>query len=219
MILANSVEVKNRIKEYYNREVEVVYPFVDTEFWKSDMRAKSINNSLSPNTLTLSPDPGYFLIGGRLQAHKDAEQIIRLFNELHIPLHVVGAGTHEKYLRSIAKPNIVFLGRVSDEVLRDEYSGAQGFIFPQLEDFGLMPLEAASCGTTTIGLAKGGTLETVIVTGELFDGSMGLLQQIITSWDPGKYSQEALRANAEKFSKEKFNKRIGEIVMKGIGKI
>ena len=83
-------------------------------------------------------------------------------------MHVVGTGRQEDYLQSIAKPNIKFFGYVSNERLRDEYSSAKAFIFPQLEDFGLMPLEAAACGTATLALGQGGALETIVsgVTGE-----------------------------------------------------
>ena len=68
------------------------------------------------------------------------------------------------------KPNIKFFGYVSNERLREEYSGAKALIYPQLEDFGLMPLEAAACGTPTLAYGQGGALETVVpgVTGEFF---------------------------------------------------
>src|SRR6266404_203212 len=121
--IANSQEVQNRINTYYHRTSTVIHPFVDTEFWKPTQSKKD-----------------YWLIAGRLQAHKKADVIVRIFNELELPLHIVGTGRQEEYLKSIAKPNISFLGKVSDEQLRDEYSGAKGYIFPQLEDFGLMPL-------------------------------------------------------------------------------
>ena len=151
--IANSKEVQLRIKKYYNRGSEIIYPFVDVNFWHKAV-----------------PKGGYFLIAGRLQAHKKNDLIVEIFNELGLPLHVVGTGRQEAYLKSIAKSNIKLLGHISDEQLRDEYSGAKGYIFPQLEDFGLMPLEAAACGTTTLALGQGGALETVVpgVTGEFF---------------------------------------------------
>src|ERR1051326_3714298 len=125
--IANSLEVQKRIKEYYGRDSEVIYPGVDTNFWK-------------PTTAKQD----YFLIVGRLQAHKKNDLIVELFNELGLPLHIAGIGRQENYLRSIAKNNIKFLGRISDEQLRDEYSGAKAVIFPQVEDFGLVPIEAAA---------------------------------------------------------------------------
>ncbi len=157
----------------------------------------------------------YFLLAGRLQAHKRNALMVEIFNELGLPLHVVGKGRQESFLRSIAKPNITFLGRISDEQLRDEYSGALDFIYPQIEDFGLMPLEAAACGTATLAYGKGGALETVIpgVTGELFGSyDKEKIKQLIVNWQPQKYSTDALRSQAEKFSKEKFKQQILEFI-------
>lgn len=203
-LIANSKEVQNRIKHYYNRESEIIYPGIDTAFWYPS-----------------KPKQDYFLVAGRLQAHKHNELIIEIFNELGLPLHVVGIGRQEEYLRSIAKPHIKFLGRVVDEVLRDEYSGARAFMYPQLEDFGLMPLEAAACGTATIGLAKGGSLETVIpgVTGELFtDYNKDTIKKIILEWNAEKYQPPLLRAHAEKFDVEVFKKKIQEFVISKVQK-
>jgi glycosyltransferase involved in cell wall biosynthesis len=194
--IANSKEVQKRIKQYYNRDSVVIYPPIDTEFWKV------------AGTPQKQP---YFLLAGRLQAHKKNDLIIEIFNELGLPLHVVGTGRQEAYLKSIAKPNITFYGRVSDEDLREQYTHAQGFIYPQIEDAGLMPLEAASCGTATIGIAKGGSLETIIpgITGDLFeDYDKEKIKKIITQWQANKYQVDKLQAHAEKFSKEKFKKQI-----------
>jgi len=196
--IANSKEVQDRIKRYYNRDSVVIHPFVDVNFWQSTRRKQD-----------------YFLIAGRLHAHKNNEKIVEIFNELGWPLHVVGTGRQEEYLRSIAKPNITFLGRVSDEVLRDEYSGAKGYIYPQFEDFGMMPLEAAACGTATLGLAKGGSLETIEpgVTGELFsDVSEEEIKSYIESWNYQKYNAEALRNHANKFSKESFKQKLSDFM-------
>ena len=141
VFIANSKEVQKRIKTFYGRDSELIYPFVNTQFWRP--------------TVTKG---NYFLIAGRLAPYKNHDAIIEIFNSLGLPLRVVGEGRFQTYLRSIAKSNIKFLGRVSDEDLRDQYSGALGFIYPQVEDFGLMPLEAASCGTPTIALAQAGSL-------------------------------------------------------------
>ncbi|MCL5667241.1 MAG: glycosyltransferase [Patescibacteria group bacterium] len=197
--LANSQEVQKRIKAYYNRDSEVLYPFVDTEFWRPANAEKS----------------DYFLIVSRLQAHKKTDLIVKIFNELNIPLHIVGTGRQENYLKSIARGNVKFLGKVPDEQLREEYSKALGVIFPQKEDFGLIPLEAAACGTATLAYAKGGALETVIpgLTGEFFDSyDPSLIKEKILSWDYKNYSSDALRSQAEKFSKEKFKKQVLNII-------
>ncbi len=245
--IANSKEVQGRIKKYYNRESEIVYPFVDTSFWNATLlgrhservqpseESQTKNEILHPSdALGVQDDAenrNYFLLAGRLHAHKQNDLIVEVFNELGLPLHVVGTGRQEEYLKSIAKPNTKFLGCISDERLRDEYRGAKALIYPQLEDFGLMPLEAAACGTATLAYGKGGALETIVsgVTGEFFGvaaatgrhnngmeaGGLRYKEQIkalLLSWNPQKYSVDNLRAQAEKFSKEKFKKQLLEII-------
>ncbi len=196
LFIANSKEVQKRIKDIYERNSEVVYPGVDTEFWRPT-RSKS----------------DYFLIAGRLQTHKNNELAVEIFNSLEIPLHIIGTGRQEKYLKSLAKPNITFLGAVDDNKLRDEYSGALGFIYPQVEDFGLMPLEAAACGTATIALNKGGALETVLpgVTGEFFNHK-DELKQIILNWQAKKYLPANLHRQALNFSKDKFKEKLSKLL-------
>ncbi len=192
--IANSKEVQKRIKHYYNKESVLIYPGINLSFWEPT-RSKS----------------SYFLVAGRLHAHKHNELIVEIFNEIGLPLHVVGTGRQENYLRSIAKPNITFFGRVSDEELRNEYSGALGFLYPQIEDAGLMPLEAAACGTPTLAYGKGGALETVVAekTGEFFyDYNKEKIKQSILSMTTKKYLSNDLRAQAEKFSKKKFKENI-----------
>ena len=243
--IANSKEVKNRITKYYNRDSEIIYPLIDAEFWRptaSTIARRSVADdeailfqgkiaAPSPSTgLAMTSKQNYFLLGGRLQAHKNNELIVQIFNELGKPLHIFGTGRQEKYLKSIAKSNIKFLGRITDEQLRDEYNGALGFVYPQLEDFGLMPLEAAACGTATLAYGQGGALETVIpgVTGEFFGQDvvspvMGCpekqtadksanyknqIRQLILDWNTQKYLANNLRAQAEKFTKEKFKQQI-----------
>jgi len=196
--IANSKEVQRRIKDIYGRDSVVIEPFIDTNFWKPT-----------------KPKQDYFLIAGRLQPHKGNELIVEIFNELGWPLHVVGTGRQENYLKSIAKSNITFLGNASDETLRDEYSGARGFIYPQLEDFGIMPLEAAACGTASLGLAEGGALETIIPgqTGELFaEQNKHSIQQKLSVWDENNYNQAQLIAHGQKFSKERFQQSIKKFV-------
>lgn len=213
--IANSKEVQNRIKRYYNRDSTVIYPFVDNDFWHP--------MQFSPPAKEEYPTPAggggdiknYFLIVARLQAHKQTELIIKIFNNLNLPLHIIGTGRQEEYLKSISKPNIKFLGHISDEQLRQEYSGAKALIFPQTEDFGLVPLEAAACDTPALAYGKAGALETISpgVTGELFK-SHDELKRLIQSWNFRQYKADSLRSQAEKFSKDKFKNNILDFINK-----
>lgn len=196
--IANSLEVQKRIKQYYQRDSVVIYPPIDTDFW---------------HPTTTKQD--YFLLAGRLQAHKRNDLIIEIFNEIGLPLHVVGTGRQEQYLKSIAKKNITFFGRVSDDELRDQYSSARGFVYPQIEDAGLMPLEAAACGTASLGIAYGGSLETIVsgVTGELFTKyDKEHIQQYILGWSEHTYKQDTLITHAQKFSKQIFIRELNAVI-------
>ncbi len=201
-LIANSKEVQNRIKKFYNRDSVVIYPSINFDFWATGGDSEIRNRT-------------YFLLAGRLQAHKKNDLIIEIFNDLKIPLHIAGSGRQEKYLRLIAKDNIKFLGKISDEELKTQYRGAKALIYPQLEDFGLMPLEAGAAGTPTLAYGLGGALETVIegVTGEFFRTyDKESIKQKILNWDSEKYLIQNLQKQAKKFETEVFKKRILEIL-------
>lgn len=192
--IANSKEVQARIKNIYKRDSEIIYPFIDVNFWKPSQAKRD-----------------YFLIAGRLQYAKNLDLVIKVFNDLGWPLHVVGTGRYEQELKNMAKENIKFLGRTSDEVLRDEYSGALGFIYPQFEDFGAMPIEAAACNTASIGLAKGGSLETILpkITGELLETmDEQSLKSTLQNWNVNSYKPEDLTLHSQKFRKEIFQQKL-----------
>jgi glycosyltransferase involved in cell wall biosynthesis len=199
--IANSREVQKRIFNTYHRPAEVVYPCVDTNFWQPT-QAKQNN----------------FFMAGRLQEHKNFFEIIQIFNKLGLPLRIAGTGRQEEYLKSIAKPNIQFLGRIDDEALRDEYSRAIAFIYPQKEDFGLMPIEAACCGTPTIARSTAGSLETVKdqLTGMYFSGDFLELETLLTNWDIAHFKQTELINWGQQFNFEKFKQQILNIVAQNI---
>lgn len=198
--VANSKEVQQRIKNYYNRDSEVIYPFVDVNYWKPS-----------------APKSDYYLIAGRITPYKDYDLIINIFNETGAKLHVVGTGRYLDYLKSIAGPTIQFFGKVSDDELRNQYSGAKAFIYPQVEDFGLMPLEAASCGTPTIALAKAGSLETVVPEQNgllLTQFNQETLLNAIEKLNQQPIAPELMLAHAQKFSKEVFVSNLNNFIEK-----
>lgn len=196
--IANSKNVQERIKKIYGRESEIIYPFVDTSFFYPSV-----------------PKENYFLVAGRLQAHKRADLVIEAFNDLKLPLHVAGTGRALDKLKILAHDNVVFLGRVEDEILRNEYSGAQAYIYPQEEDFGMMPLEANACGTPVIAYGRGGALETVIAgkTGIFFEQQNAeSLKEALVQFKQAQFDSENLFEQAENFNKQKFKEKIQEFV-------
>ncbi len=151
--IAISEFVRRRIAKYYNKDAVVVHPPVNV--------AK----------FSVSSEPGqYWLMVGRLVAYKNFDLAIRVFNKLGWPLKIVGTGVEERRLRSIAKSNVEFVGAVTDTQLAQLYRGAQAVLFPQEEDFGIVPLEAMASGRPVIAFHGGGALETVIdrITGLFF---------------------------------------------------
>jgi glycosyltransferase involved in cell wall biosynthesis len=142
--IANSKNVQNRIKKYYNRSADVIYPPVDfSRFRHND-----------------SED--FFLFVGQLIPYKKADLAVKVFNRLNKKLVIIGDGPQKTKLLKTAMPNITLLGKQPDEIVVDYYSKCKAFIFPGEEDFGITPLEAMASGKPVIAYAKGGALETVV---------------------------------------------------------
>jgi glycosyltransferase involved in cell wall biosynthesis len=196
--IANSETTRKRIERYYHRTSVVIPPYVDTGMFYPTVDKEN-----------------YFLLAGRLQHHKRADIVIHAFNKLKLSLKIAGSGRALEKLRKIAGPTIEFLGRVDDDELRDLYSGAKALLYPQEEDFGIMPLEAMACGTPVIAYGKGGALETIVpdVTGVFFESqtpesvidAIGRFQQM-------HFSSEDMFDRAQEFSKGKFERQIREFV-------
>ncbi|PIQ77022.1 glycosyl transferase [Candidatus Peregrinibacteria bacterium CG11_big_fil_rev_8_21_14_0_20_46_8] len=202
--ITNSEYVKDRIAKYYRRKATVIHPPVDT------------------STFTLPQnieEPGqYYLAIGRLTPYKRFDLIIDTFNELKLPLLIVGTGKQEAELRRKAGRFITFLGKISDEELVRMYQKAKALIFPQKEDFGITPLEAMSCGVPVIAYGEGGALETIIhkKTGLLFkEQSLDSLKGAVLAADKIQWDKLSIHAHAEKFNRknfqEKFQRHIDEL--------
>lgn len=198
--IANSLVVKERIKKYYNRESICIHPPVETE--KFQISKKKEN---------------FFLAGGRLVPYKRFDITVQAFNRLKIPLKIFGDGPDMVRLQKMAKGNVEFLGRVSDDELVKLYAEAKALIFPQEEDFGIVPLEAMASGTPVIAWKKGGVLETIIheKTGFFFEEqNWGSLAKAVVEFQKLNFNKEEIRKHAEKFSVEKFEKDIRNFVEK-----
>lgn len=204
IFLANSKTVQERIKTYYRRDSQVVFPPVETEFF------------IAKDTQQASNNP-FFLCGGRLVPYKRFDLIIEAANRTHLPLIVFGVGPLEKSLKKIAGPTVKFLGRVSSEKLRELYQTANAFIHPQEEDFGITPIEAMSAGCPVIAYGKGGASETVIdqKTGILFyEQNWETLAEIMLNFDQSVFSKKDISIHAQTFSKQNFQNKLKDIVEK-----
>lgn len=194
--IANSKNVKERIKKYYNRDSVVIYPNVETEKFNKIKSAKE----------------DYFLLVSRIEPYKKVDLVIDAFKKLsNEKLIIIGAGSKAEYYNKMAPKNIKFIGRVSDSELVSYYVRAKGFIQPQDEDFGITPVESMAAGTPVIAYKKGGTLETVIdkKTGLFFNPqTVEALVRTIKEFNNMTFKREDLIHQAAKFDTAIFKSEI-----------
>ncbi len=186
--------VAKRIQKYYNRDSSVVYPPVDVD-------------RFSPS----SEEGKYYLIVSRLVPYKRIEIAIAAAQLLGRNLKIAGTGPELKSLQRIAGPHVDFLGFVSDNDLPELYRNAKALLFPQEEDFGITPLEAAASGVPTIAYGAGGALETIVdgTTGVLFpQQTASSLMVAMQKFESMRWDKVAIRTHANRFSTQRF---IGEI--------
>lgn len=199
--ISNSLYVKERIKRHYGKDAMVIYPPVDTGFYSPGEKGAG----------------DYYLMVTALVPYKRVDLAVKAFNELGLKLKIVGSGPDSARLRNLAKANIEFLGWQSDENIRGYYRECKALIFPQDEDFGITSVEAQACGRPVIAFRKGGALETVIegVTGTFFGApDSGSLKEAVKRFETMSFSDNEIRQNAERFSKERFIDEIKTVVRK-----
>jgi glycosyltransferase involved in cell wall biosynthesis len=205
VFVAISENVRQRIKKYYGRDSEMIHPPVNTNKFK-------MQNSKCKMTM---PRSKYFLLVSRLVGYKKIDIVIEAFNQLGLPLKIVGVGKDGERLKRMAAPNIEFLGQLTDHRLLDYYLNSAAVVFPQDEDFGLVPLEAQSCGRPVIAFRGGGALETVIEnkTGLFFQPQTAeALIGVIRRFGKMKFNPAECRKSAQKFGVTNFEKQINGII-------
>jgi glycosyltransferase involved in cell wall biosynthesis len=201
--VAISHHVAGRIDRYYNRVASVVYPPVDTNFFRPD---------------TAAPD-GYALVVSALVPYKRVDVAIDASRRAGIPLRIVGVGPEAASLQRRAAPHVEFLGRQSDEEIRALYQRAAMVLLPGEEDFGIVPLEAQACGRPVVALGRGGALETVVhgETGLLVDEpSAAAFATAMTAVRTRRFDTGVIRRHAERFSRERFGDEIEEAILRDI---
>lgn len=202
MYIANSNHVRKRIKKYYRKDSEIIYPPVDTKRFKPQKEHSD-----------------YFLIVSTLSPYKKIDLAVQLFNKIGKELFIIGDGSHYEYLKSIAASNVHVMGFKDDDTVKKYMEGCRALIFPGEEDFGITPVEAMACGKPVLAYGKGGALETVIpgVTGEFFyeptveSMEDGLGRLIIN--EP-QYNAEKIHKHAVQFSKQKFTENFKAFMQK-----
>lgn len=189
--IAISEHVRKRIQFFYQREADVIYPPVDTDYYTPDPKVAREN---------------FYLIVSALVPYKKIEMAVEVFNALGYRLVIIGDGPETKSLKLAAKHNVEFLGWQPDSMVRDYYRRAKALIFPGEEDFGIVPLEMQACGGFVIAYGKGGALETIKdrETGLFFhEPSVESFKKTVIQFEKEKFSSEKSRANALRFSRQR----------------
>jgi glycosyltransferase involved in cell wall biosynthesis len=203
--MAISQHIAERIRRVYGRSADVIYPPVDTARFRPVAR----------------PDD-FYLVVGALVPYKRIDLAVATANRLRRRLLVVGVGPEARRLRDAAGPTIEFLGWRPDAEVADLYARCRALLFPAVEDYGIVPLEAAAAGRPTIALARGGALETMIGLGRGDDApptalffeeqTEAALTQAILDFEAAekRFDPVALRARAAEFDTAVFRRRLRE---------
>jgi glycosyltransferase involved in cell wall biosynthesis len=203
VVIANSDNVRKRVKKFYKRDSLVVFPPVDVERFKSSNDVED-----------------YYLIVSTLSRYKRIDLAVESFKLNGKKLKIVGTGDDRENLEAISKgcTNIEFLGFKSDEDVAMIMSKCKGLIFCSEEDFGITPVEVMASGRPVFGYGKGGLLETVKngVTGRFFyeqeiDVFLDELEKF-EKWVETDFDSNKARIWAENFRKEIFKEKIKEVV-------
>jgi glycosyltransferase involved in cell wall biosynthesis len=201
-LIANSRFIASRIKEIYGRDADVVHPFCELDRF----RAAYEQRLASPPGVTAP-----YLMVTALVPYKRVDRAIDAFRDLDRDLWIVGDGADRERLEKIAGPRVKFLGAVKNEELVKLYAQARALIFPGIEDFGIVPVEAMASGLPVIALGEGGILDTVVdgVTGVLYaDGSVQNLVAAVKRFESSVIAPGDCRDRAARFSREHFQERM-----------
>ncbi len=190
--------IRQRVENCYGRPSEVIYPPVETSIFVPSGRPSD-----------------FFLVVSRLVPQKRVDIIVEAFNALELPLKIIGEGREENRLKKLANSNIEFLGCLDDSDVAGYLAGCRALVFASLEDFGITPLEAQAAGRPVIAFGRGGALETVV------DGKTGIffgeqtaesVAGAVKRFNSMGITSSVCRANAEKYSREVFKKRMASYI-------
>lgn len=199
--IANSEFVRERIRRYYGREATVIYPPVNTRFFRPSSSARRGD---------------FYLAAGALVPYKRFDLIVEAFNTMGRRLIVAGNGSESGRLRRIAAKNVEVRGDVTNDELRWLYRIAKGLIVAAREDFGIVAVEAQSCGCPVIAYGAGGSPEIVQdgVNGILFaeQDAEDIVRAVLRA-DSIVWPVEQVRREVEAFSRETFEDKVREFIV------
>jgi glycosyltransferase involved in cell wall biosynthesis len=199
-MIANSSYTQAMIKRYYRRDSVVIHPPVDIRRFKIAGKP---------------PLRHGFLIAGRQVPYKRFDLAISACNELKVPLVVIGDGPDHKRLEKLAGRSVTFLSNVGDHEMSAHFQSALGFIMPNMDDFGIVAVEALTAGTPVIAYQKGGALDYVIPgkTGMFFEKqSVKSLVKALEATLAKSFNYELIADQATQFSRASFTKNIQQYI-------
>ena len=208
--VAISRHVATRIDRCYGRSAAVIYPPVDVQRFD----------------VAEGDDDGFYLIVSALAPYKRLDLALQAAGRLDRRLLVVGTGPEERRLRALAGPGVELLGHRSDDEIAELYRRCRAVLFPGLEDFGIVPVEAMAAGRPVIAFAAGGALETVVPpggdrppTGLFFHAqTVDALAEAMRRLESGAvaFDPKALRARADEFDRARFKERIAAFLAEAV---
>jgi glycosyltransferase involved in cell wall biosynthesis len=198
--VANSTFVRERIRRYYDRDADVIHPFVDDAFF-------------APPLETSRGD--YHLVVSALVPYKRVDLAVAAAAASGRKLVVIGGGPLLDEFKARGGHNVEILGAVSREAIIDRVARARSLILPGVEDFGITPLEAMALGTPVVAFGEGGVLDSVQPgrTGIFFSQpSVDSLRQALDEVESHQWDRPALRAHARTFSRAVFDEKFGALL-------
>ncbi len=198
-MVANSTHTKEMIKKYYGRKSTVVYPPVEVDRFRGNQ-----NNSRHG-----------FVIAGRQVPYKRFDLAVAACTKLDMPLTVIGNGPQHKALRALAGPSVTFITQANDKEVANYFSHAQGFIFPGIDDFGIVAVEALAAGTPVIAYKGGGALDYVVPgkTGDFFDSlTVESLSTALQRFKTSICTPSQIAKHAQQFSADHFRTQMSKTI-------
>ena len=194
-LIANSTHTQAAIKKYYGRGSMVVHPPVDTDHFGEWQIANGKSAQRSG-----------FVIAGRQTPYKRIDLAVAACTRLNLPLTVIGNGPEHAKLVRMAGPSIQFVTDADDGAIARYFQSAEAFIFPGIDDFGIVAVEAMAAGTPVIAYKAGGAQDFINDdTGMFFEEqTVSSLTESLQAFDSARYSSKNIQKVAEKFSAEKF---------------
>jgi glycosyltransferase involved in cell wall biosynthesis len=200
LLIANSTHTQAMIKKYYKRDSIVVHPPVDVDRFK--IRGKA-------------PLRHGLIVAGRQTPYKRIDLAVEAVSAMNVPLIVIGNGPDHRKLEKIAGRNVTFLSNVNDIDIVQHFQTALACIMPNMDDFGIVAVEALAAGTPLIAYQKGGALD------YLQDGKTGIfftrqsIKSLTTAIETGlakNFNYEAIAESAQAFSVATFSRKMQQVI-------